>query len=1178
MPENDTTKGRLRPDAPIFTPQQMTKMTTDKGESVRNRDRKKLETRRMYKKKRMPQQNEKTEPKKYNQKSFDRRKNIPRTTKNRADRTVSVAEQGHGNDSVEDSEYRSPLETDFPPLLPVRTRETGPVNVRSRSVYALASTWEDSSSKKIVLQTPPDKDTHRRDEKDDVFSKLGLERLTLNPRSTAKLRRKAPKLRSWDDEIDTKLKVPLQEIPTTGDVLEKDPPVTVALRDLGYPSRRRPRPSISRLRDNWWNAIELRSSRRRMLVELRGVLKSRIFDPPAEDVPCTSHDDHTKGNQGHETLPEKAEPVTVCNDEVDSSLSIPISKDTGKDSSTNYDMLQEIITHGNAGALKEYLDQRNDGPDEIYIIMDRLVRSDEPHLLRVVLMHLSYANGGASAVNSLRSNRNAVGVARVLMLAATLGSEHSASTILASWDNATSLFTITDDDGCGIFHHSCNRKGSLAVFRLLLCHFSGGTKSRYQQLSKALMLRNASGQTALHMACECGRVDFVEVFLEVCSTALMAKLLAVEDSRSQTPLLAAISASMSDVVVCLIMWRGNRNLILQKTPQSPGKHGPPCPIVWAAKKANLDMIQLLLQFSDPAGQDYQVTESLVTLLLSAATDDVKSEGCRILIEDGANPFEEVRLSHDDSVATAALVAAKYCGSSVISALVSTGVRHMEDRQIIRRRDPKLRHQPESFFSAMECKERFAKNRTLSNALVELLYRGWAEVDDCHDLSQQLSSAVSLLMLGVTLKAKDLARLQQSIRARSLRPASLFHEDPKHACFVTSYSKLVSRNAPRTTTHDGDRSFLSCHSLLMRNMDWFQHQVRKLGPSTCPWLLDEWDSTNESAMIDHEKDWTDDEVILITNDGIFFVVHESIVSPKSARLEAAIRFAGMQERLLDSTTENPTSARRRALHVDISSKYCSLMLEHVYHGSIVTGLTRRKDKIFHDLLELMIVAEDFLCFSLLQECEMRLLHHDQQICFCWSCSVAVRHHPRKEEKEEGEHNNDLHTSDCLCYAAGPSCFFNKSGSHALDILSHIQSMDEGVSSQYSIHQAAPPESWSPCHSPRKMWLRDDSRVWSEHGALAALKSAVISTIFLHFPDAVQSSSFYGSFDWDEDDDDGEEQEEEQDEGDNTTEDEKLNHRSDRLLKHRIRLLQYLLEELSMSVPPPCSLVKSFDTLC
>jgi hypothetical protein len=1130
MPANDAPKIQLRPDAPVFTPSiaviedassKLLPISNTKfgGKSVPNRRRRKQNTPRVNGKKQATCRNDASRQKKQRESNGDRKKKNVHTTKDMPQQVVPE-QRGHEHHSRADSALHLPLhkEADFPSLQHRQTRECA--DGSGSSIFHaggdISNNWQVSALKRVVLQTPPAAPNEPLMTVQDDFSKLGLEKLSSGRRPTMKPRGKAKAFLPWEDETSIDNQSPSLDA-SKADLRENNAPIPGEQHNTGAPTRGRRQRNMTKLRDKWWNAIELRRGRRRMFIELREVLSYRIVDPHI-DYSSRLADDDTKEDGPNEIVVH--EPVEMGIPTF--TTEPPVANLPTNGSSTHRNTLDKIIEEANAAALGEYLDIQD--LEEIFVILGRLVRSGSPDLLYVVLIHLQCAHTGLSSEKVVRSSNIVQEVAGALILAVRLGGEPCVSAILAGWDNASSLFTIADDNGDGIFHHCCHHEGNLSVLRLLLCHLSGGTKSKHQQLSKALMMRNKFSQTALHISCACGRVDFVEVFLEVCSTALMAKLLAIEDCRSQTPLLAAIDANASDVVVCLIMWRGNRNMVLRKTPQAPGKHGQPCPMVWAAMNANVDMIELLLQFSDPSGNDYRVTESMAALLHSAASDDIKSHGCQLLIQDGGNPFEDVAISDNDSIATAVSLAAKHCGSSVISLVVSTGMRHLRDRQNNRRRDSKLRQQPESFFRALECKENFEKDRAISNALVELLYRGWAEIDDRNTLSLHLASAVSIMMLGGALRGRDLARLQHSIHTRSLKPASLFLEDPKSTSFVTSYSRHMSTKSKVPCAKYFDRSLLASQSGLLRNMDWFQKQ---LDPRTCPWLLGECRSKLES----NEKDWNDDEVTLITTDGESFTVHDSIVSAQSGKLAAAIRFATMQKR-----SGCPTDAGKRVVAVDMSARNCAWMLQHIYHGSIAAGLSRGKAQICHEILELMIVAEEFICLSLLQECEMRLLHHDPHACFCWSCSRVVPY-----QAEEGL------VADCFYLAASPSRLLD--GSTVLDVLARVQHL-EGLSLPYTVRQVSRPASWVQCLAPTKLWKPDDSSIWSEYGALSTLKSVVIATILFNFPDVVESEAFHESSEWNEGNDEVSQ--------------------ANVVLLHRTLLLQFCLEELSMTMPPPCSL--------
>jgi hypothetical protein len=102
------------------------------------------------------------------------------------------------------------------------------------------------------------------------------------------------------------------------------------------------------------------------------------------------------------------------------------------------------------------------------------------------------------------------------------------------------------------------------MLRLLLS--SSGKGSSQQRI---LCARNRKGQTAIHVACEQGRTSFVETFLEEAPTA-STKALKVEDLDGRRPLLAAVASGNTEVVISLLMWRGN-NMKLDQGKFSSGR-------------------------------------------------------------------------------------------------------------------------------------------------------------------------------------------------------------------------------------------------------------------------------------------------------------------------------------------------------------------------------------------------------------------------------------------------------------------------------------------------------------------------------------------------------------------------------------------------------------------------------
>jgi hypothetical protein len=69
----------------------------------------------------------------------------------------------------------------------------------------------------------------------------------------------------------------------------------------------------------------------------------------------------------------------------------------------------------------------------------------------------------------------------------------------------------------------------------------------------------------------------------------------------------------------------------------------------------------------------------------------------------------------------------------------------------------------------------------------------------------------------------------------------------------------------------------------------------------------------------------------------------------------------------------------------SSAISKIQLCHCYHGSMSFGLVACPLKRSEQLLKLALVAEEYLCPSLLAEVEMRLLETKSSDCFCAYCS-------------------------------------------------------------------------------------------------------------------------------------------------------------------------------------------------
>mmetsp|Transcript_11742 Transcript_11742/g.17717 ORF Transcript_11742/g.17717 Transcript_11742/m.17717 type:complete len:253 (-) Transcript_11742:229-987(-) len=82
------------------------------------------------------------------------------------------------------------------------------------------------------------------------------------------------------------------------------------------------------------------------------------------------------------------------------------------------------------------------------------------------------------------------------------------------------------------------------------------------------------------------------------------------------------------------------------------------------------------------------------------------------------------------------------------------------------------------------------------------------------------------------------------------------------------------------------------------------------------------------------------------------------------------------------------------------KLARLFIQHCYIGSIASGLSANRSECCRDLLDLAMLANEFLCPSLLMECELRLLTSKPYSCFCRCCCGVTR------QSEHGANENPL----------------------------------------------------------------------------------------------------------------------------------------------------------------------------
>ena len=753
-----------------------------------------------------------------------------------------------------------------------------------------------------------------------------------------------------------------------------------------------------------------------------------------------------------------------------------------------------------------------------------------------------------------------------LMLAVERAYEECAQLLLSQADNpSTQLVAVKDTDNNNTLHY-CGRSAAAtpSLLRSLLevVVSAGGTSP-----SKVLSARNNLGQTPLHVACQEGRVDLVEMYLSVIGStscfSVLLKILALTDNKDQTPLLAAIASGSTDLVMTLLMWKGNHhnhhrgsrqrlktsNVSIRPIASSKSKEiSFICPLVWSIKtSARVEMVRLLLEFHSPtfSGQGgegqgaYDLTSALLVAVLKAGPTDrhnddqhrFETEGSdeileiiQVLVENGGNPCEITSEDIGKSIGISALsLSARTAHRPTMMALLDSLYSYRKELKKSRRRDPVLRKQPQSFFRGLESMEENEMNAALSDALVTSLYLGYnsGDIEDFGIFEEEIphtatseeyfSCSLALFRRGARLGVTGLARLKCSLGTPTLKKvndviSSIDSASPRGSSFHYNFRAGYTREEFTLITVDNEDGMsqdikvsAQARSQLLRRITWMNDLLQKSTSTQCSWMK-EHNWTYPEWGEDSSLDVLSDLVVLVTDSGSErIMVHGSIVSQHSAKIAAAIRFEKMRG-------EHQEAELPQINLGDTPTRLCMLMIQHLYHGSIVCGLSSGLAQCCQDLLDLFFLAEEFLCPSLTQECEMRLLSSNPWECFCWSCNRATTM-TATSKPASGYTNKD---KDCVYVVNGPSNLI--SAERVLDVVAvaqHLESVSEKqtYALDFSIHLNGAPSTVLNSTSTAKDGTSGEwTRLPSSTKPLLGIREVAMSVILNDFLGVLQSKAY------------------------------------------------------------------------
>ena len=914
---------------------------------------------------------------------------------------------------------------------------------------------------------------------------------------------------------------------------------------------------MTKLRDRWWGLLRKRSNEKLQqqqqlapqVVEnddaaLLRQSRRRVVDEEEQNNGCCFEssvnvvdvvDDDVNGNIKSTTLFD-LQAQDDDDDDDSSSTTTSFSCSDDDDSSCYY---------ANHVELHEAV-QRNDA-----VTLKRLLHNKA----RVADGSSSSSGGGRSS--SSTPTRNEYDPPPLLLAAAECGFEECLQILLADSSGASSplslLSTTRDSEGNTALHCCCRGEATLAcnTFNLLLDYAvtSAASTSSSSCLFKILSCKNNQQQTPLHVACQYGQTEIVDAILTHRSTAtasmsVLSKLFSLQDSEQQTPLLAAVASGSTDIVMSLLMWRGNNNHAYYKrtTQLSSLSHGvtnhtsncnsssggrtdaapPPCPLIWAIRAMNVDMVQLLLEFNDPlSGSGYNLNTALhvavnnshhhkeessgsCSVSVDGCDDDgnIRSEIVRILVDAGANPCavqqdETARHTTGRARSSVLAVAATHHDSACLVALLDSYRLYLDRIQSSRRRDPKLQKQPESFFAGMESVENAEMKSATREALVVALFHAWktSSSSSTADAGSQSSSssayiacALALYRRGVRLLQPDMARLKTSLVENTLKSMDSISVPPPSCQYEACYPRIVG-SCRKEKDKETELHYLS---RLMFDLPWFATYCTNT--RECAW------SATQSVMENISRDdvsFSEPDIVLICQDGERFQAHSFVLSRSSDKLAAAIRFASMCREQSDGGEPRPAALTE--IQVDLTATTCQRILEHMYHGSIGGGLSSDRHEACQELLELLLVAEEFLCRSLVQECEMRLLSSEQYSHGCFCCYCRAKAGQIKTEPHM------MKTVECFYRVSGPSWLVTPA--EALDVLAVVQHVSEACCETDFSLRIVSSNTESSMISPLSSNYRMKGII---QNSLDALREVALFSILSDFDAVARSSAFASHF--------------------------------------------------------------------
>ena len=550
------------------------------------------------------------------------------------------------------------------------------------------------------------------------------------------------------------------------------------------------------------------------------------------------------------------------------------------------------------------------------------------------------------------------------------------------------MASMTDDD-------VLNNNNNVSALDTLMNHTPNALQKR------VLLLTNREGRNMAHMACAKGDLLLLKCVIghlsNVSSQMPWKAITATDRLLGHTPFSSAVYAGKCDIVAHLLVTRfpaADYSVLFSE-----------CPMTIAASNFDTAMATLLFEMgydsqtmaSSEISQiiRYDINRSLLELMLISCgmesgeeMDPDNYELIRLLVANGANPHKGVSIRNqqkpktrgDDTIPvlaeeeeTALSVAVMASDYQSIECMLYSYTHALTTTQSLRRKDPLLISQPESYFRAVEERETDTIQQSLQSALVKALFLLWQSGD-----VNIGKCCLGLYRRGVSLSLMSLQRLEKCILAnRFVVPSSSWGDSISGYYFEAPLVQYSLPKAPfdtnEATNPYANVGAFMCWSHALLELPWINRFS-----FNCKWIRNETNSDFDCDTLKTTHLLEDEFYLVVEKETL--LVHKSIISARSGKLAAAIHFMEAQGR--------DTKEGKLCVSIDLPLLLAKMLVCHIYHGSISFGLMASPLKRSEQLLELALVAEEYLCPSLLMEVEMRMLETKNDDCFCAYCSGAA----------------------------------------------------------------------------------------------------------------------------------------------------------------------------------------------